>query len=136
MNLKNTLSTWPAWIMSVLTLMAILWLTLAPKPLGENPPPLFPGVDKLAHALMFGFFGVIMDLDWQRKHSWLSIRMPMVLGFATLSGLLGIGIEFAQANMNLGRGFEYEDMIADIVGAYGFGILWIILQKFWVTKNK
>ena len=130
-RIRRSLSLLPAWFFTIATCLAILWLTLAPKPLGENPPPLFPGADKLAHGIMFGGFVAMMLLDWQRKHRWHKIWLQRALICAFLSSLLGILIEFAQANMGLGRGFEYADMIADTLGSFFVAFLWIVLQRYW-----
>lgn len=134
-RIRRGLSILPAWMLSIVTLLAILWLTLAPKPLGENPPPLFPGADKLAHGIMFGGFTFLILLDWQRKHGWKETGWVFAFLSATLSAALGILVEFAQANMGLGRGFEYGDMIADTVGAYFFAFIWMILQGTWSVNS-
>lgn len=128
------LSSLPPLMLSGVTFMAILWLTLAPQPLGEEPPPMFPGADKLAHAIMFGGFAAMMLLDYQRKHNWRMISYRRALTCSALSSLLGIGIEFAQANMGLGRSLETADMIADTIGAFLAAIFWISFQKCWVPE--
>ena len=131
-RIRRSLSLLPVWLFSIITLLAILWLTLAPKPLGDNPPPLFPGADKLAHGIMFGGFAAMMLLDWQRKHRWRKVWWQRALVCAILSSLLGILIEYAQANMGFGRGFEYPDMVADTIGAFSVAILWMLLQRLWM----
>ncbi|MCH5241273.1 MAG: VanZ family protein [Muribaculaceae bacterium] len=134
-SLRKVLSKLPAWLLSIVTLLVILWLTLAPKPLGDETPMLFPGADKLVHGIMFGFLGTTMMLDWQRKNRWKLVFPKRVFICATLSAILGVLIEVAQANMGLGRGFEYGDIVADTIGAYVFGIVWMILQKNWVNEG-
>lgn len=128
------LSRLPGGILSGVTLMTILWLTLSPRPFGENPPGLFPGADKLAHAIMFGGFCAMMMLDWQRKHAWRKEEIGRILFFALLSTLSGIMIEYVQAYMNLGRGFEYQDMAADGAGALAAAVFWIIFQNRWIVN--
>lgn len=130
-RMKRLLTGLPALLFSGIVFIAILWLTLAPKPLGENPPPLFPGADKLAHAIMFGGFTSTLLLDWQRKHQWSDVTSQRAMLFAGLSAIFGIIIEFLQAGMGLGRGLEIEDMIADTCGAFLAGLAWIALQKNW-----
>ena len=128
------LSNLPAWIFSIVTMLAILWLTLAPKPLGDEPPMFFPGVDKMVHGIMFGFLGAMMMFDWQRKHGWQQVYIRRIFVCATISATLGILIEFAQAGMGLGRGFEIGDIVADTVGAYFFGVMWLLFQRYWVRE--
>lgn len=113
--------------------MLILWLTLAPKPLGDDAPSLFPGADKIAHGLMFGFLTMMMLLDWQRRNQWRPTSWIRSLTDAACASLLGILIEFAQAYMNLGRGFEYADMVADTIGSFTIAIVWMFFQKFWAN---
>lgn len=135
-RLREGLSRLPSWILSILTFIAILWLTLSPKPLGEEPPPMFLGADKIAHGIMFGGFVAMMLLDWQRKHHWKRVWWSRALVCAVLSSLLGILIEFAQANMGLGRSFEFDDMIADTIGAFIIAVFWFFYQKLWIPKDK
>lgn len=133
-SIRGSLSRLPSWLLSIVTFLAILWLTLAPKPLGDEPPQLFPGADKLVHGIMFGGLAAMLLLDWQRKHNWVFIKWRRAFICAFLSSVLGVLIEIAQFNMGLGRGFEYADIVADTIGAFVFSIFWIMLQKLW-TKN-
>lgn len=130
--MREALSKMPPAVFSVVTVLAILWLTLAPKPLGENPPPLFPGADKLAHGVMFGGLTAMMLLDWQRIHRWQRTRWGMVTLYATAVSFFGVFIECAQNLMNQGRGFEWMDIVADTAGAFLVAVVWMPLQKFWV----
>ena len=132
-RIRESLTKLPAGIFTIITLVAILWLTLSPKPLGEQPPALFPGADKIAHGIMFGGFVAMMLLDWQRKHDWRNVALIFAVMCASGASLLGILIEFAQAAMHLGRGFEYADMIADTAGAFAVAFLWLMLQKNWIN---
>ena len=131
-RVKIVLGKLPVGILSVLTSVAILWLTLAPKPLGDEPPSLFQGADKIVHGIMFGGLTWMMLLDWQRKHKWRRVGWQRGMTCAAISSLFGILIEFTQSYMDLGRGFEYADIMADTIGAFIFAWFWITFQKFWV----
>ena len=136
-DMKRYLSRLPAWFFSCLTFLAIIWLTLAPKPLGEKPPPLFPGADKLAHGIMFGGLTAMMLLDWQRKHEWKDIGPGRDILYAVGVSMFGVLIEIMQAVMDLGRGFEYSDIVADTIGSFFFASIFLFSQKFWQsTLNK
>lgn len=127
----------PKWMLSIITILVILWLTLAPKPLGEKPPSLFPGADKIAHGIMFGGLVSMLMLDWQRKHQWERVSNKRAIIYAFYVSIFGIMIEIAQYNMGLGRGFEYGDILADTIGAFLFAWIYLFLQKFWIaTPNK
>ena len=125
----------PRWVFTLVTLLVILWLTLAPRPLGDNSPRLFPGADKVVHGIMFGFFTIMMLLDLQRSHHWERTPLFVALICAAISSALGISIEFIQLKMDIGRGFEIADMIADTVGSFTFAITWVYFQKFWLPKT-
>ena len=126
----------PPMTLSLLTAGAILWLTLAPKPLGEEPPRLFEGADKIAHAIMFGGLAMMMLLDWQRRNGWLPVTFPRAFLVALISSAFGGIIEISQAEMGLGRGFEWGDIVADTLGAFIFSGCWMWWQKYWVITNR
>lgn len=134
-GVRKFLGKLPTGLLSGLTVIAILWLTLAPKPLGDEPPPLFPGADKIAHAIMFGELTWMILLDWQRKHAWEKVKMSTILIVAFSSSLFGILIEFLQAAMQLGRGFEYADMAADLIGSFICVFIYKYFQNFWVSTT-
>ena len=116
-KLRSLLTKLPPWCLSILCLSAILWLTLAPKPLGDLEPPLFEGADKLAHAIMFGGLTAMLILDRVRRDRWHPASTDFVWNAAIASALLGILIEVAQHLMGLGRGFDKMDIFADLDGA-------------------
>lgn len=130
-KLRQNLTKWPAWVLTIIVSLTILWLTLVPHPLGDDEPMLFPGADKVVHGLMFGGLTLVILLDYQRKHQWLPLLPGFVWGIALLSALIGVTIEYLQLWMELGRGFEVTDMIADATGSAIFALLWLLLQKRW-----
>ncbi len=116
-KLRSILTKLPPWCLSVLCLLAILWLTLAPKPLGDLEPPLFEGADKVVHAIMFGGMTAMLILDRIRRNNWSPASSTFVWNAAFASALLGVLIEVAQHLMGLGRGFDKYDIYADFDGA-------------------
>lgn len=126
----------PAWLPTALAVGLLLWLTLAPKPLGDNELHLFPGADKLAHALMFGGTAAALLFDLQKYRGWRPLRWPAPTGIAIALTLAGVAIEYAQKAMGDGRSFEEADMVADAVGAFAAAFLWIAFQKYWSIKTK
>lgn len=120
----------PAWIFTILAVAGILWLTLAPHPLGEEELPLFPGADKIAHGLMFFCLTIISLCDWARKRQWKKMSAAILWTVALLNIAFGIGIEFLQRMMELGRGFEIKDMVADAVGVALAVFSWHYIYKY------
>ena len=133
--MRSRLSRLPGLMFTIIVLAAILWLTLAPKPMGDDPPPLFPGADKIAHACMFGGLVIAVLFDRQRKNGWKPIRSKFALAVAAASSIFGVAIEFLQLGMHMGRGFEYSDMIADTLGAFICAFAWVIFQKYWLISG-
>lgn len=114
-------------ILSSIVIIAILWLTLAPDPLPDNDISLFPGADKIVHALMFGTLAFTLALDkelYKQRLYEQTRRMPRDRGrrplllIAVAATLFGGLIELLQAAMNLGRGCELMDFVADAAGAF------------------
>lgn len=130
-RVKRFFERMPDYLPTALTLAAILWLTLAPRPIGDEDIPLFPGADKIIHALMFGFLTVILCTDRQSVKRWRPLRTRTVLIFAAASSALGVGIEFAQKAMAMGRAFEWADAYSDIAGSALAALIWIFFQPRW-----
>lgn len=130
-KLRQNLTVLPPWVFTAIVFAAILWLTLVPHPLGDDEPELFPGADKVAHGLMFGGLTLVVLLDYRRKHDWRPLRIGFIWGVALMSALIGVTIEYLQRWMELGRGFEVTDMIADAAGSALFALSWQIFQSRW-----
>lgn len=84
--------------------------------MGELDMPLFPGADKVVHAIMFGFLTWMLYIDFGKvRHQVPSARATLLCALcSTLSGFL---IEWLQKSMDIGRSLEAEDMFADAAGA-------------------
>lgn len=115
--------------------IVILYLTLLPKPFGEEDIPLFPGADKLAHCCMFG--GLALTYIFERKRIGHPLDVRSALKVSLLVSVFGIAIEFIQEAMHLGRSGDMLDGIADITGAFAAVPLCYVLH--WVdvvVKNR
>lgn len=129
-RVREMLRRMPAWILTIVTLAVIFWLTLAPHPVGDMDIPLFPGADKIVHALMFGFLTFVILLDLSRGGEWRKIKGWELIISAAASIALGVVIEYIQRAMNLGRSFDILDMVADAIGPLLAVILWKILARY------
>lgn len=112
----------PPWLFTAVVTAAVLWLTLAPEPLGEDNIPPLPGIDKFAHFMMFGGLSVAVCTDWWLRHR---LTLTAMLVAAVAVSLFGGGIELVQDGMGVGRGAEWVDWIADVCGAFFWG---------WITR--
>lgn len=119
-KIKRLLQNLPPWLLSMLCLLAICWLTLAPKPLGDNEIPLFPGADKIAHAIMFGGFTLCIIIDWCRRRDWppYPYTIKTCLFAPVVPCLTGIATEILQDSMQLGRSGDEWHLVADFAGSF------------------
>lgn len=127
------------WALTLITLAAILWLTLAPDPLpDEMDIPLFPGADKVVHGLMMAGLTWAACLDLMRKNRrlphWRRLRFVTVMVIVVLVCLFGGGIELVQKAMDMGRGADWLDFAADASGAVGAGLIVVALP--WPRRQR
>lgn len=120
----------PTGLLSGITVAIILWLTLAPHPTGDINLPLFPGADKIVHAVMFGFLALMVLLETMKHRKWEPLSLVTVGVIAFICAIFGIGIEIAQRAMGLGRSFETLDILADSAGAMLAGGVWAAVQDW------
>lgn len=106
----------PVYQLTLAVGIVILYLTLLPKPFGEEDIPLFPYADKVAHCCMFGGLAFTYIFERKRGGNPLNIRQAIIA--AAVVSVFGICIEFIQDAMNLGRSGDWTDGIADTVGAF------------------
>ena len=116
---RKWLDRLPVGLTTTLVTLAILWLTLAPKPLPDNTLPLIPGIDKIAHACMFGglTFAIMFDiaLRQRKKHIGQHYSKPAYAAIAVAVTAFGAVTELLQA-AGTARSGDPADLAADIVG--------------------
>lgn len=107
----------PAYQPTAAVLVVILYLTLLPKPLGDEDIMLFDGADKVVHFIMFG--GLTGTYIFDRWRIGKPVNMRGALITALFSAALGILVEYLQYAMELGRaGNDVYDAIANTLGAF------------------
>lgn len=137
-HLVAAITRLPAGTLTILTILAILWLTLAPHPVPDTGIKLFAGADKVVHACMFGglFFMAYLDCESthrKRRTQWNPAqRMRFTIIAAIGCTLFGGAIELAQDAMRLGRSADWLDFVADGAGvALAAGLTpWIVRRLF------
>lgn len=98
-------------------LIAVLYLTLLPQPLGEEEIHLFENADKVVHFIMFGGLTGTFIFDRFRISRTLTMRGALLT--ALCSSLLGAAIEYLQYAMHMGRaGNDIYDALANTAGAF------------------
>lgn len=104
----------PPYTLTCCCTLAILYLTLVPKPLPDNDIRLFEHADKVVHAIMFGTLYLCLYTDDRRRNAY--ITAPAMLVSAVGVILFGGLIEVLQDLMAMGRGGDILDFLADAVG--------------------
>lgn len=77
------------------------------------------GVDKLAHLLVYAVFAVLLYLPLRGK------RINTGLWSVVIAALYGVGMEFLQATLSTGRGYDPADMLANLIGAL---LGWLLIR--------
>lgn len=111
--MKNLFSYWP----TAIVVAVIIYATLFPHPVGADALPVIPGIDKVVHAIMFGGLTGALIFDYARSHGRTLPSCGIAVLFALSSILAGGAIELLQDAMQLGRGADVYDFIADAAGA-------------------
>jgi hypothetical protein len=122
-------------------LPALCWagliFMLSHRPLPEQAVwPDIPGMDKLAHAAVYGVLSVLLYFGLDRAHR---MRRSTALVIAALmASLYGVLDEFHQSFVP-GRSVEYADWLADTLGAVFFMFFPLLkkcMQPFSFLKGK
>ncbi len=114
-------------ILTVLYAAVIAWLLCVPQPIPEMPMLLFPGMDKLVHALLFaGLSGLIGTgiIKARQTIAPLWWHGPPAF-FATLYGICLEGVQLYVP----GRSCSGWDMLWDALGAAGIQGIFYYLGK-------
>ncbi len=117
--LTKIMKLWPKrWVTTALVVLAILYLTLVPRPLPDAGVEI-PGLDKVVHAVMFGGLAFVACIDeaQRRRGSFGQVARGKAWFIALLSAVFGGLVEIAQMAMGAGRSGDLLDFVADCAGA-------------------
>lgn len=114
-KIARILAQLPAYANTAIAVIAVLYLTLMPHPLPDNTPPMFPGADKIVHAVMMYLIATASAFDIYLRRRQLSWHCMVMILTSTIA--FGGAIEVAQYLMAMGRGAEWTDFLADCIGA-------------------
>lgn len=117
--------TWKPYYTAVLWLLAITWLSTR----GGIPLPGFNliGTDKLAHAAAYGL------LFWTIYRAFPLQNHASALVFWLFASLYGALMEWVQFTYFPNRLFEYDDMLANAIGAF---IAWSVLGLLKIMRKR
>ena len=122
----------PPYQPTAVVLIAILYLTLLPKPLGEEDIQLFEGADKVVHIIMFGGLTGTAIFDRFRMSRPLTLSGALLVALA--SAFIGAIVEYLQYAMHIGRtGNDIYDVVANTLGAFAAVPVCSMLK--WIKKS-
>ena len=127
--MMKLLTNIPMGVLSFLATVLCCYFSLDAKPIGAEELTLFEGADKVVHGLMYFLITCAYILDYTKYRMPHHSRINVELALAATAIMLGGVMEVLQLEMNLGRGFEALDWVADAVGAaLGFAFMhwWFI----------
>lgn len=142
MKTKQLIKRLPPFTLTAIVTAAVLYLTLVPKPLPDNDIEWFEGADKVVHAIMMLSITGSLGLDYMRRYGKRELQAPalLIIVFVLATGVFGGLIEVIQGWMDLGRGEDIQDFIADCVGALAGGflslVLWQPVHRWFWGKHK
>lgn len=115
---------------------AIIWLIIITylSTRGTMPMPKFNliGADKFGHAAAYGLLTWLILLGATRMKGRTSLLFSAQLGIFLFATGYGILMEFVQANFFPNRFFEYDDMLANTIGA---AMGWFFFIQIFPTAN-
>lgn len=111
MTMKRFISTW--WP-TMLVVGVILYATLNDDPIGADELPVFPGADKLIHAIMFG--GLFSAITFDRCRDGRSIDLKPLIFTAAICFACGGIDEICQSTLTAARDGDPLDFLADCGG--------------------
>ena len=115
--MKKFLLAIPCGILSLIAIGIIAYLSLSPDPLGTSHISLFPESDKVVHFLMYFVCTSVFFFDYAKyrlpHHTKLNVQLALTASAITLGLLMEVG----QLVMQMGRAYDFLDILANSLGA-------------------
>lgn len=111
MTMRRFFATW--WP-TLTVVCVILYATLNDNPIGADELPIFPGADKLIHAIMFGGLFAAITFDRYRDGRGMALKSLLITaGICVVCGALD---EVCQSLLTAAREGDPLDFLADCGG--------------------
>ncbi|MDE5643542.1 MAG: VanZ family protein [Muribaculaceae bacterium] len=121
----------PRWLATVLVTAAILYATLASNPVGADHLPLFPGIDKVVHFIMFAALTAALLFDLSRMKK--AVRARQRFGVSgTAAVVFGAVDELLQQFLTSDRSGDILDWAADCGGTAAV----LIIYSAWLRQHQ
>lgn len=102
------------WWPSFLTFAVVVYATIFPHPVGADELALFPGYDKLIHAIIMGGMASAVMFDYRRGGRILSKRVVIFVALCT--AVFAFVDEWIQHIVSPNRIYDIWDILAGIGG--------------------
>jgi len=113
------------------TIFIFILLSLPGKMLPDENQLSIPGIDKLVHISLFGFFVFLWSLYYafKQKRAGYSYRRYLII--AVVACIYGTAMEYVQKYFIPNRDFDLYDILADIIGAAaGYFVVYSIVRRW------
>ena len=130
-KLAKAIKLVPCGVASVVVLLLIIYVSLSPDPVGISRFHLMEGADKFVHFLMYFVLCITVIFDYAKTKLPHHISLNPELGLVAFSVLVGFVLELAQLFLQVGRSFEYADIVANASGA----VVGFLAEKFWLMHQ-
>jgi len=111
MIMKRFFTTW--WP-TMIVIAVILYATLNDNPIGADELPIFPGADKVIHAIMFGGLFSAISFDRFRDGRGMTVKSLVITAAACIA--CGGLDEICQNTLTSAREGDVFDFLADAAG--------------------
>ena len=102
------------WWPSIVTILVVLYATLWPDPTGDTDIMIFPGFDKLVHAIMMG--GIASAVLFDHRRFGKPLTMVYIVRVAVTIGIFSALDEYLQGVISPARTFDIWDIMANVGG--------------------
>ncbi len=121
----------PSWLLTAVTVAAILWLTLVPPSVRRYEAGIVsPAQTKVVHAIMFGGLALMILTDCSRSRGWHRLSVLSVIMAALYLHTLRYCDRTAAKRDGSGTFLRFYDMLADAAGAVAAALLWYLFTRF------
>ncbi len=116
------------WIPPILWGILLAVLSLIPGGAGHFQLFGIPNLDKIGHFGMYAIWTLLVFYAW-KSNSGFTASKVMWLTFL-IGTVIGVGLEFLQNTMTLGRTLEIADMIANGLGSLSGALSGLLIHLF------
>lgn len=119
--MKKLINFIPVGVLSIIATVLVVYLLLSPEsslPSSWLSLFKFKHADKVIHLLLFFLLNAVYLYDYTKLKNPHHTKINKELAITTLAASIGLLTEVGQLAMGLGRAFDVDDIVADVLGAF------------------